>query len=62
MNLKIRKNEDTGESYIDVEDLRELFEDVSVIEYYEMTENEDGYLILQFFDKNANVVVPLDKK
>ena len=62
MNLKIKKDEDSGDCYIDVEDLRDLFEDVSVIEYYEMTENEDGYLVLQFFDKNANVVVPLDKK
>jgi hypothetical protein len=58
MNLKIRKDEQTGESYIDIADLSEVFEDISAVEYYELVENEDGSITLQFFDKDENVINP----
>jgi hypothetical protein len=58
MNLKIRKDEETGENYIDIADLSEVFEDISAVEYYELAENEDGSITLQFFDKDENVINP----
>jgi hypothetical protein len=58
MNLKIRKDEETGESYIDIVDLSEVFEDISAVEYYELTENRDGVITLQFFDKDKTTIIP----
>ena len=58
MNLKIRKDEETGESYIDIADLSEVFEDISAVEYYELTENKDGVITLRFFDKDKTTIIP----
>lgn len=58
MNITVKKDENTGEYYIDVNDLVDLFEDVSQIEYYTMDEKEDGSLLLEFFDKQNNNIKP----
>lgn len=56
MNLNIKKDSESGEYYIDLYDLQDYFHDISIIEYYELEELEDGSISLRFFDKNNNVV------
>lgn len=58
MNITLKKDEETGESYIDIADLAELFEDISIVDHYVLTEHDDGSISLQFFDKDENVVNP----
>ena len=58
MNLHIKKDPESGEYYIDLYDLQDYFHDISIIEYYELEELEDGNIALRFFDKNNNVVSP----
>ena len=54
----IKKDEDTGEYYFDVNDLRDLFEDASIIDQYSMETRDDGSIIIEFFDKDNNKVIP----
>ena len=58
MNLNIKKDPESGDYYIDLYDLQDYFHDISIIEYYELEELEDGSISLRFFDKNNNVVFP----
>jgi hypothetical protein len=57
----IKKDEDTGEFYIDIKDLSDMFEDVSLIEYYTLEKNTEGVLTLEVFDKCKNKISPLMK-
>ena len=61
MNITIKKDEESGEHYIDLNDLAELFDDISVVEYYTIDEKEDGSLSLEFFDKDNKKVEPRSK-
>ena len=53
----IKKDEDTGEYYFDVNDLRDLFEDASIIDQYSMETRDDGSIIIEFFDTSAFAVI-----
>jgi hypothetical protein len=55
-SLRIKKNEETGEDYIDFADLEHLFDQPELVDSYEMSWKEDGTGIVQFFDKDGNVV------
>ncbi len=57
MNLPIRKDNDTGEFYIDIADLELLFDNTKDIEYYTFEELEDKTIALEFFDKNSEKVI-----
>lgn len=57
----IKKDEDTGEFYIDIKDLSNMFEDASLIEYYTLEKNTEGVLTLEVFDKCKNKISPLIK-
>jgi hypothetical protein len=52
MNLYIKKDEETGEHYIDIKDLSDMFEDPSKIAYYSIEVLEDNNITLEFFDEN----------
>lgn len=54
----IKKDEETGEYYFDVTDLSDLFDDVSLVDSYSLETKEDGSIILEFFDKDNNKVIP----
>jgi hypothetical protein len=56
MNLPIKKDESSGEFYIDILDLEKIFDNTSEIEYYTLEENEDQVLVLNFFNKNNEKV------
>lgn len=56
MQLTIKVDEETGESYIDFEDLKCLFDDPSVVDSYTMDSRDDGSILLEFFDKDGNVI------
>lgn len=58
MNLKIKKDEETGEHYLDINDLSDLFDDISSIEYYTIEERDDNSIAISFFDENNNKVYP----
>lgn len=60
-SLKIKKDEESGELYIDFNDIFDMFEDPSIVEYYTMEETDNGNIILEFFDKNKNTVLPIQK-
>jgi hypothetical protein len=60
MSIKatVKKDEESGEYYFDILDLADLFEDISIIEYYTMEESVDGVFTLELFDKNNNKIYP----
>jgi hypothetical protein len=58
MILKTKKDEDTGDIFIDLEDLVDYFEDISIIESCEIVELEDNSVSLTFFDKDGNIIKP----
>jgi len=58
MILKTKKDEETGDIYIDLEDLVDYFEDIHIIESCEIIELEDNSVSLRFFDKDGNIVKP----
>lgn len=57
MNLPIRKDNETGEFYIDIADLELLFDNTQDIEYYTFEELEDKTIALEFFNKNSEKVI-----
>ena len=56
--MMIKKDEETGERYIDFEDLMSMFEDPSEVAYYSVEVLEDNTIVIQFFDENEEVVYP----
>jgi hypothetical protein len=56
--IEIKKDEDSGEHYIDVYDLADLFEDVDLVESYKLEWKDDGSFSMEFFDKDDNRVFP----
>ncbi len=54
----VKKDESTGEYYFDVNDLKDLFDDASIIDQYSMEWRDDGSVIIEFFDKDNNKVIP----
>lgn len=58
MNVSIKKDPDSGEFYIDLYELQDYFDDISVIEYYKLEQFENGNIALSFFDKNDETVKP----
>lgn len=54
----IKKDEETGEYYFDVTDLSDLFDDVSIVDSYSLETKDDGTMILEFFDKDNNKIIP----
>lgn len=61
MNVSIKKDLDSGEFYIDLYELQDYFDDISIIEYYKLEQFEDGNITLSFFDKNNETVNPKEK-
>lgn len=57
MNLPIKKDQNTGEFYIDIVDLELLFENTEEIEYYTFEELENKTISLEFFNKNSQKVI-----
>lgn len=57
MNLPIKKDQNTGEFYIDIVDLELLFENTEEIEYYTFEELENKTISLEFFNKNSEKVI-----
>jgi hypothetical protein len=60
-SLKIKRDETTGENYIDFADLEHLFDDPDAIDSYDLSWDEDGTGILQFFDKDGNTIKAREK-
>lgn len=58
MKLTIKKDEGSGEHYIDFNEIAHLFDDISKIDSYEIEESEDGSVALSFFDKDMNRIMP----
>ena len=59
MNFTVKKDEETGEYYIDFEDLKYLFKDPSQVVYYSIDELDNGEISLQFFDEYENLIEPI---
>lgn len=60
--ILIQKDEESGEYYFDITELPELsdlFEDSSIIDTYSVETNDDGSIIVEFFDKDGNKVKPI---
>lgn len=55
-SLQVKKDEQTGELYIDLADLAEVF-DISQVHSFSF-EVENGAVVLEVFDKDGNAVPP----
>lgn len=56
--ITLKKDEETGELYIDMNDLVDCFDDISIIDGYEIEELEDNTIAIRFYDVRGNVVNP----
>jgi hypothetical protein len=56
MSIKVKKDEESGEYYLDINDLAPYFDDINQISYYTITELSEGQLMVAFFDENDNKV------
>ena len=56
--MKISIKKESGEHYLDIEDLKKLFDDTSIIKYYTIESFEDGSFSLVVYDKNENIIMP----
>lgn len=54
----VKKDEETGEYYFDITELSDLFDDVSVIDTYSIEMRDDNSIVVEFFDKDNNKIVP----
>lgn len=57
--ILVKKDEESGEYYFDITELSDLFEDSSIIDTYSVETNDDGSIIVEFFDKDGNKVTPI---
>ena len=55
-SLNLKKDETTGESYFDLSDISDFFEDVSQVDSYEINSLEEGQLSIIFYDKEGNQI------
>lgn len=53
-NIQIKKDPDTDEFYLDMQDIHDYFEDPSIVAGYELLELEGGALSIKFYDKDGN--------
>lgn len=56
--ISVKKDEESGEYYFDFEDIKEMFTNPELIDSYSLETRDDGVLVLEFFDKDENKVVP----
>lgn len=56
--IEIKKDEESGEYYFDFNDLKDLFEDSSIVDQYSLEWKDDGSVVMEFFDKDGNKILP----
>lgn len=56
--LTIKKDESTGEYFLDFYDIAHLFENPDDVTHYEINVNDKESISIKFFDSNNNQVVP----
>lgn len=56
VKIQVKSDPDTGESYIDMADLSDFFEDPSLVHSYELKELENKQISLTFYDKDKKVL------
>lgn len=56
--ISVKKDEESGEYYFDFEDLKDMFTNPELIDSYSIETRDDGVIVLEFFDKDENKVVP----
>jgi hypothetical protein len=54
--VQLKKDEETGESYFDLDDIAHFFEDPKSISYYELKELENNQISIIFYDEQKNVI------
>lgn len=56
--IEVKKDEESGEYYFDFNDLKDLFEDSSIVDQYSLEWKDDGSVVMEFFDKDGNKILP----
>jgi hypothetical protein len=56
MNLAIKKDEESGEFYIDFDEIKHMFEDPSLVYYYSIEPSDGRSFAISFFDSNNNPI------
>lgn len=56
--ISVKKDEESGEYYFDFEDLKDMFTNPDLVDSYSIETRDDGSIVLEFFDKDENRVVP----
>lgn len=56
--ISVKKDEESGEYYFDFEDLKDMFTNPDLVDSYSIETRDDGSIVLEFFDKDENKVVP----
>lgn len=57
MKVQIKKDEESGEYYFDLEELKDII-DISLIETYNLEKKEDESFAITFYDKDQNQIIP----
>lgn len=55
--IKVKTNPDTGESYFDIEDFKDIV-DIDKVQWYNVEENGDGSMTITFYDKDKKQIKP----
>lgn len=55
--IKIQQDPKSKDGFIDIQEFKDLF-DISKIDSYKLTSVENKNLILEFFDKDGNKILP----
>ena len=59
--IQVKKDEESGEYYLDFNDLVELFDDPNLVDSYSIETRDDNSIVLEFFDKDNNKIYPTKK-
>ena len=59
--IEVKKDEESGEYYLDFNDLMELFDEPELVDSYSIETRDDDSMVLEFFDKNNNKIFPSRK-
>jgi hypothetical protein len=59
-NITVNQSED-GQAYLNLEDFKDFY-DIDKVVYYDFENIENKALIVKFYDKNKELVLPKDLK
>jgi hypothetical protein len=58
MKVSIKKDEESGECFIDFDDIKHIFDNPESVKKFEVQSLDDGAFSVAFFDENDQQIIP----